>query len=229
MNTYFSWKVFWNEAPKILGKLPVTFEIVIVSMVTGMLLGALLAFIRIKKIPVLSQLSTIYISFIRGVPVIVQLFIVYYGLPMILGRYGIDTSEINKMLFIFVTYGLNQSGFMAEIFRSSIQSVPFGQKEAGYSVGLTESQTFFSIILPQAVKVAIPNLETMFIVLLKSTALAYMVGVIDMMGKVKQLSSIIFRTLEGYTCVAIVFVVVSLVLEKIFEVINKKLQFGAAI
>lgn len=229
MGTYFSWDEFRSSFPKILAKFPVTLEIVIVAMLIGLLLGIVLALFRIKKVPVLSQLAGIYISYIRGVPVLVQLFVVYYGLPMLLRHFDIDTSSIDKILFIYVTYGLNQSGFMAEIIRAAIQSVPIGQTEAGYSVGLTESQTFRRIVLPQAVKVAIPNLETMFIMLFKSTALAYMVGIIDMMGKVKQLSVLTHRTLEGYTCVAIIFVVLSLVLERVFELVNKKLKYGSKI
>lgn len=229
MGTYFSWDVFKRSFPKILAKFPVTLEIVLVAVLVGLVLGVILALFRIKKIPVLSQLAGIYISYIRGVPVLVQLFIVYYGLPMLLRRFDIDVNNINKIIFIFVTYGLNQSGFMAEIIRAAIQAVPIGQTEAGYSVGLTESQTFIRIVLPQAVKIAIPNLEMMFIMLFKSTALAYMVGIIDMMGKVTQLSVLTYRTLEGYTCVAIIFIVVSLVLERIFELINKKLKFGSKI
>jgi L-cystine transport system permease protein len=221
--------VFKSSFPKILAKFPVTLEIVVVATVIGLLLGLLLAFMRIKKIPVLCQLAGIYISYIRGVPVLVQLFIVYYGLPMILRSYGIDTSHINKIIFVFVTYGLNQAGFMAEIIRASILSVPVGQTEAGYSVGLTEFQTFQRIVLPQAIKVAIPNLETMFIMLFKSTALAYMVGIIDMMGKVSALAVINFRTLEGYLCVVIIFAAVSLFLEHLFEWINKKLRYGNTI
>lgn len=230
MNRFFDTEVFQYSFPRILAKFPVTLQIVLVATVTGLLLGAGLAYVRTRHTPVLSQLAAVYISYIRGVPVLVQLFVIYYGLPMLLREVaGIDTRNLDKMIFIHVTYGLNQAGFMAENMRSSIKSVPAGQWEAGYASGLSGFQTFRRIVVPQAARVAIPSFETGFVALFRSTALAYMVGIADMMGQVRVLSNVTFRTIEGYVCVMIIQVVISLVLERLFSLLNRKLRFGKKI
>lgn len=230
MNRFFDADVFQYEFPRILARFPITLQIVLVATVAGLLLGAGLAFVRIRRTPVLSPVAGVFISYIRGVPVLVQLFVIYYGLPMILREAaGIDTRDMDKMIFIHVTYGLNQAGFMAENMRSSVKAVPAGQWEAGYASGLTGFQTFSRIVVPQAARVAIPSFETGFVALFRSTTLAYMVGIADMMGQVRVLSNTTFRTIEGYICVMIIQVVISLLLERLFGLLNRKLRFGKKI
>ncbi len=225
-SSFFSWERLVDVFPQILAKLPVTFEIVLVATVIGLLIGTLFAVIRIKRIPILNQITFLLISFLRGTPAIVLLFVVYYGMPMMFRvLLHIDLSDTNKILFVFATFGLNQAGYMAEQIRAAILSVPIGQTEAAYSVGLTQWQTFTRIIFPQAIRVAIPGLETMFVTLFQDTALAYMIGVVDMMGKVKLLAAVTFHSIEGYTCVAVIFIVISLLLERLFAMINRKMAF----
>lgn len=125
---FFSWERFADVFPKVLVKLPVTFEIVLMATVIGLCLGTILAMIRIKKIPVLNQIAFLMISFFRGTPALVQMFIVYYGTPLLFRSvFGIDLSGADKLLFVFITFGLNQSGYMAEQIRAAILSVPEGQ------------------------------------------------------------------------------------------------------
>ena len=225
-SSFFSCERLADAFPQILEKLPVTFEIVLVATVIGLAAGTLLALIRIKKIPVLNQLAFLLISFLRGTPALVLMFVVYYGMPMFFRAVlHIDLSDTDAMVFVFVTFGLNQAGYMAEQIRAAILSVPVGQTEAAYSVGLTQRQAFTRIVFPQAIKVAIPGLETMFVTLFQDTALAYMIGVVDMMGKVKLLAAVTFHSIEGYTCVAVIFIVISLVLEKLFSILNRKMAF----
>ena len=189
---FFSWERFADVFPKVLVKLPVTFEIVLMATVIGLCLGTILAMIRIKKIPVLNQIAFLMISFFRGTPALVQMFIVYYGTPLLFRSvFGIDLSGADKLLFVFITFGLNQ--------------------------------TFRRIVFPQALKVAIPGLETMFVTLFQDTALAYMIGVADMMGKVKLIAASTRHSMEGYVGVAIIFAVISLLLEEIFTVVNRRM------
>lgn len=230
MANFFIPELFFYDFPRVLAKFPITLKIVLAAVVIGLGLGSVLALFRIRKTPVLSQLAAVYISYIHGVPIVVQLFMIYYGLPMLLRAvWKIDTRSMDKMIFIYVTYGLNQAGFMAEIIRGAVQSVPKGQWEAGYSVGLSAPRTFFGIILPQSVRVALPSFETDFIGLFRNTALAYMVGIVDMMGQVSVLSSTTFHTLEGYLCVVVIQVVISIILEQLFGILNKRLTFGKKI
>lgn len=143
-----SWERFVYFFPKVIVKFPVTLEIVLISFGSGLLLGCLLAWIRIKKIPVLSQIAAVFISYIRCTPVICQMFVVYFGVPALLGQMGIDSSAIDRVVYIYIAYGLNNGGFMGETIRSAVLAVPMGQTEAGYAAGLTGWQTLVHIVAP---------------------------------------------------------------------------------
>ena len=226
MGEFFSWSTVWENFPKVLAKFPVTLEIVIGSFAIGLLLGCVIALLKIHKVPVFSQLGSIYISYIRGTPILVQLFVTYYGIPQVLSSvFHINVNTWDKMIYVFIAYGLNQAGFLAEIIRGSITSVDASQTEAGYSVGLTEMQTFVRIVLPQATRIALPSMGTTFITLFRSTALAYMLGVIDIMGKAKNIGVTSFHTLEGYVDAALIFIVVSIILEQLFNFLNRRLDY----
>jgi L-cystine transport system permease protein len=224
---FFSFRRVIEYFPKVLSKLPVTLNIVLVSIGIAVILATAIATIRIKKLPVLSQLAATYVSFVRGTPILVQLFLVYYGMPLLITFFAGKniTSEWNKLIFVYIAYGLNEAGFLSEHIRAAILSVPSGQSEAGYSVGLTGIQTFFRIVLPQASRVLIPGFSTMLVGLLPATSLAYMLGVTDMMGKVKAIGTVTFHTLEGYFCAAVIFVLASFVLERIFNRLSEQLNY----
>lgn len=221
-----SWELVATYFPKILAKFPVTLEIVLFSFVIGILLGTVLAMIQIKKVPVLRQIATVYISYVRCTPVICQMFVIYFGIPAVVSTLGGSTAGVDNILYVIIAYSINMGGFLGETIRSAIQSVPAAQTEAGWTVGLTGSQTMLHIVAPQALRVAMPMLGTTFISLFQATALAYMVGVLDMVGKAQSLGAISGHTLEGYVCCAAVFALLSLVLERVFGMINRKLDFG---
>ena len=226
----FSTERFLKYFPKILEKFPVTLIIVAASIFFGVLLGLGMAIVRIRKVFLLNTLSQILISYVRGTPVIVQLFVVYYGIPVFVNHiFHIDINSWNKMIFVLITYALNQGGFIAEHFRAAIQAVDAGQTEAGYSVGLNERQTFLRIVAPQAFIIALPGLSTLVIGLFHGTALAYMVGIMDMMGKVKSISAITYHSLEGYVSVTINFTVVSILLEQVLKLLNYRLSNQRAV
>jgi L-cystine transport system permease protein len=139
-------------------------------------------------------------------------------MPVLLNNvFHIDISHWNKMIYVYVAYGLNQSAFLAEIIRAAVHSVDIIQTEAGYSIGLTERQTFTRIVVPQAFVVAVPQLETAFVTLFRATALAYMLGIIDVVGKAKSIGVNTHHTIEGYVCAAIIFTFTSIILEQIFK------------
>lgn len=222
----FAWKYVADYFPIIITKFPITLELVIIPFIASFLLGFAIAIARLKKIPGLEQLLALYVSYVRCTPVITQMFIVYFGLPMVLINFGIDANKWNPIIFVFIAYSINISAFLSETIRSSILAVPVGQMEAGYAVGMTSFQTMRGIIVPQALKISLPMLGNLFIGLFQATALAYMVGVIDMIGKARNLSTSYGHLLEGYVCCAIVFAIISLTLEVIFRFINKRLAFG---
>ena len=188
-------------------------------------MGSLIAFVRVEKIPILSQISAVFVSFIRGTPILVQLYVVYYGIPTLLEGVNIDVSSWNKIFFIYITYGLNTAAFQSETIRAAILSVPATQKEAAIACGLTRFQMYRSVILPQMVRVALPSFGTTTVALLQDTSLAFTIGVIDVVGKAKAIGAVTFHTLEGYVGAAIIFIVLSFVLERIFAWLEEQMKF----
>jgi L-cystine transport system permease protein len=222
MPKFFEWKNILYFLPKVLASLPTTLTIVLVATVSGLVLGFLLAFVQLERLPVLKQLSRVLVSFIRGTPIIIQMFIVYYALPMILLKAGINITRWDKIYFIYITYGINTGAYFSEIIRSSILAVPKSQKDAAAAVGLTKAQAYYRIILPQSVVIAIPSLGTSMTSLLQDTSLAFALGVLDVIGRVRALGSITSRVLEGYVVAAFVFIALTIVLEKLFGFIEAK-------
>lgn len=229
MGNIFDFKLIFEYLPSILACIHITLLITLLATVVGMLLGAVIALVRIYKIPVINYLSILYISFIRGTPIIVQLFIVYYGLPEVLIGIGIDINRWDKLNFVLITYVLNNAAFMAEIIRSSVTSVPIGQTEASYSIGMTRWQTFYRVIAPQATIIALPSIGTSIINILQDSSLAFVLGVIDVMGQAQAIGSRTLHKFEGFIAAAIIFVVLSLLLEKVFSTIQKRVTFGKII
>jgi len=224
---FFSFERVVKYFPKVLSKFPVTINIVLVSITIALVLGTIVALVRIKKIPILSQLAVIFVSFVRGTPILVQLFLIYYGIPLFaVWMFGSNiTTNWNKLIFVYIAYGLNEAGFLSEHIRAAIQSVPAGQTEAGLTIGLTGTQTFVRIIAPQALRVLLPGFSAMLIGLLPATSLAYMIGITDMMGKINQIGVSTYHSLEGYFCAAIIFVITSFALERVSVMTIKQLDY----
>ncbi len=224
MESYFNIELVFKDLPQLLSRLHVTLLIVLSATIIGLFLGAILALFRVYKVPILNHITIIYISFIRGTPILVQMFIVFYGLPMLLMLVGININRWDKLYFVIVTYGLNAAAFNAEIIRAAITSIPEGQAEAAYSVGMTKLQTFLRIIAPQSIIIILPTFGIGLIGLFQDTSLAFTLGIIDVMGKVNTIAASTYRSLEGYVSAALIFLVLSILLEQLFSLMDKKLQ-----
>jgi L-cystine transport system permease protein len=224
MENYFNISLVFKYLPQLLSRLHITLLIVLSATVIGLFLGVILALFRLYKIPVLNQIAIVYISFMRGTPILVQMFIVYYGLPMLLMKIGININRWDKLYFVIITYGLNAAAFNAEMIRAAIISIPEGQAEAAYSIGMTKLQAFSRIIAPQSVIIILPTLGITLIGLLQDTSLAFTLGILDVMGKVNAIAANTYRSLEGYVSAAIIFFVLSILLEQIFSIVEKKLH-----
>jgi L-cystine transport system permease protein len=209
--------------PKLLASLSVTFEIVAIAILVGLFLGIFIAIIRMFRIPVLNQVMTVYISFMRGTPLIIQLYLVYYGLPMLVyNLFGVDINGWNKLFFIITAYALNEAAFLGEIIRGAILAVPELQTEAGYSTGMTYFQTFIHVVFPQAIRIAIPSFSTDLIGLFQGTSLAFLLGAVDVIGKARIVGNNSGHVLDTYVDAAIIFIVISVLLEFIFHKIQKR-------
>lgn len=225
MNEYLSLDVVLSFLPKIVVQLPVSLLIVGFSLFIGVVLGVALALARIAKVPVLSQIAVVFVSFIRGTPEIVQVFIVYYGVPLLVeGLTGVNIDGLPALYFVILAFGLNQSAYASELFRGALLAVPAGQYEAGAASGLTRWQTYWRIAIPQAAVFAMPGFGNQVVYMFQDTALAASLGVLDMMGKAMTLGSASGQQLNAYAAAAIPFVIISLVLALVFRFMSDRIS-----
>lgn len=226
----FAPEVIPQIIPSILEKLPVTLLMTAVSAVIGLSLGFVIALVKIRKTPVLSQLLNVFVSFMRGTPQLVQLFLAFYGFPLVVRwlnaqmGWGINVNGIPALLYVFVALGLNEAAYNSETFRAAILSVNKIEIEAAKSIGLTNSQTMRRIILPSALIVAIPNLGNSLISLLKGTSLAFTVTVIDIMGQARIIAGSNLRFFEAYIAVAIIYWIICIIVEQLVRRLERKLN-----
>lgn len=209
--------------PVILKGLPNTLLLTFFSMIVGLVLGFLLALVRLKRIPVLSQAATVFISFIRGVPLYVLIFLSYYTLPLLLKRvlanFGIviKATDISAMSVALMCFTLFTSVYLSEVVRGALLSVNMGQMEAAYSIGMTELRAYIHIIIPQAVISAIPNYANLFVLVLKSTSLVFAISVADIMAVAKTEAEFSFHYLECYGIVAGIYLLLCILLSVGFK------------
>lgn len=215
MNT-IDWEFMISAFPTLIQALPITLFMAIAAMIFAIIGGLNLALITKNKIPVLHQLSKLYISFFRGVPTLVQLFLIYYGLPQLFP----EMSKMTALTAAIIGLSLKNAAYLAEIFRAALNSVDDGQLEACLSVGMTKFQAYRRIILPQAIRNAIPATGNTFIGLLKETSLAFTLGVMEMFAQGKMYASGNLKYFETYLAVAIVYWVLTIIysiLQDLFE------------
>ncbi|MDR1568178.1 MAG: amino acid ABC transporter permease [Streptococcaceae bacterium] len=225
----FDIEAVWSAIPKLIKMIPVTLEITFVSMLIGLILGLFFAIIKMNKIPVLYQILLVFVSFIRGTPIVVQLYLTYSGIPLFL-KYLNSINDTNyninavpAMLFVLVTYGLNEAAYQSETIRSALLSVDSGQIEAAESLGMTYPQILRRIILPEATVVAVPPLANALMGLLKGTSLAFVAGVVEMTAQVKIIAGNNFRYFETYIAVALIYWVLNIIVEFLVHLLEDKL------
>lgn len=156
------------------------------TLVFSLPLGFCVSFCRMSKNPVLRWITKIYISIMRGTPLMLQLFVVRYG-PYFL--FGVQLSSSYDIYAVIIAFVVNYAAYFAEIYRSGIESVPVGQYEAAQLLGFGKSRTFFKIILPQVIKRVLPSVTNEVITLVKDTSLAFAIGIIEMFTRAKQIAA----------------------------------------
>lgn len=223
MNEPVNWLSLFGQ---VLQQLPLTLLIFVLSFVFALILGFVLASIRIKKIKILSTIVRVYLSFIRSTPLILQLFLAYFALPQLLLIIQIDINHFSRLFFVILAFTLHTGAYLSEIIRAGYQSVDYSQIEAGLSVGLSYPRILKEIIIPQALRNSIPNLTTQIIELLKDTSLAFTIGIIDMMGQVKLIigNNYGLGMLEVYVVISIIYWSITLIIQSTFALINKRAQ-----
>ncbi|MGR3759505.1 amino acid ABC transporter permease [Roseobacteraceae bacterium NS-SX3] len=190
--------------PVLLGYVPLTLFMAVVGMGLALILASLLAVERVVRVPVLDQAVVLFISFFRGTPLLVQLFLFYYGLPQVLSF----LTQINGVTAAIMGLTLHFSAYMAESIRAAITGVDRSQWEAAQSIGMTQMQMMTRIILPQAARIAAPTLVNYFIDMIKGTSLAFTLGVTEMMGATQKEAAGSFLYFEAFLVVAVLYWVI---------------------
>ena len=196
---------------------PITLFLAVTSMLLAAMLGLSIALIKQFQVPVLSSLAAIYVSFFRSIPTIVELFLIYYGLPQIFPMF----SKMEALSATILGLSLKNAAYLSEIFRAGLLSVDEGQMEACLGVGISKLYAYQHIILPQAFQNALPGMSNTFISLIKESSLAFTLGLVDLFAQAKLIASDSFRFFEAYLAVAVIFwalVVVMTVIQQRLEI-----------
>ncbi|MDR0513842.1 MAG: amino acid ABC transporter permease [Coriobacteriaceae bacterium] len=215
--------------PKLLPYLFVTLEYVAFSLLFGSLLAALLTSAKLSRFRILRGLAFGFTTIMRCTPSIILLFLVFYGLPpLVRGVFGIDIEHWDVVVFVSTTFTLFLGASLSELARSAFQSVDSGQSEAAACVGMNRAQALRRIIVPQVFYLMLPNMGNTLQFLIKEGSLAYMIGLIDIMGRafIMNSTSMGAHVLEIYLALALVFWVLSLAIERGFSLLEQRLQAG---
>ncbi|CYW59677.1 amino acid ABC transporter permease [Streptococcus suis] len=211
------WQLLLDSFSQILVPgLLVTIPLTILSFTFGLLIAIGTALVQIAQIPILKQVARFYIWVVRGTPLLVQLYVIFFGLPSL----GIVLDAFPSAVLVF---SVNTGAYAAETIRASIESVPKGQLEAGYSVGMSFAQTMRRIILSQAFRVAFPPLSNTLIGLVKDTSLAANITVLEMFMATQQIAARTYEPFALYCEVALVYLLFSTILTKLQAYGEKKL------
>lgn len=201
--------------PMLEGALFTTIPLTLITFVIGIILATFTALARISNSRILQWIARIYVSIIRGTPLLVQLFIIFYGLPTL-------QIEIDPYPAAVIGFSLNVGAYASEIIRASILSIPKGQWEAAYTIGMTYPQALKRIILPQATRVSIPPLSNTFISLVKDTSLASLILVTEMFRKAQEIAAMNYEFLIVYFEAGLIYWMICFLLSIVQQILEKR-------
>ncbi|MFD0589466.1 amino acid ABC transporter permease [Paenibacillus sp. GCM10027627] len=214
----FDLSYFVNSLPRLLSYLPITLMLAVLSMLFAVILGIILETMIRSPLKALSVSANAYILFFRSTPLLVQLFLLYYGLPQIIP----SLSAMDAFQATVIGISLNNGAYLAETFRGAIDSVDRGQMEAAQSVGMTRLQSFYRIVFPQAYRIALPSLGNTFLVIIKETSLGFTLGLTEMMGQAKLMAADTLKVMETFLSVSLLYLIVALLFGKFQGKLEKK-------
>jgi cystine transport system permease protein len=210
--------LFEFAAPVMLKATGYTLLFAVSAMVLGLALASIVALLRVLQVPVLAQAAAVYVSAMRGTPLLVQVFLVYYGLPSV----GIEFTPVTAGILALT---LNVAAYLSESLRGAVLGVPQGQWMAGTSLGLTRIQTLRHVVAPQALHMAVPSLSNSLISLIKDTSLVSVIAVTELMLATKELISTTFQPFPLYLGAAGIYWVLSLLFERVQRFMERRLAF----
>lgn len=203
----------------------VTLEVVLQAFVLGCIFGGLLAWAKLGKSPLCRKLAYGYTTMIRCTPFIIMLFLVFYGSPYLLLPWGVDANVISKKVYTVIALTMYTSSNLSDNFRAAYLAVNKGQQEAALCVGMTELQALRRIVLPQMVFLALPMVSNVIVSEFQDTALAFTIGLVDLMGQAKVIDALGYNvhTLPIYTAAALIFWALAIVCEKVIKLVHDDL------
>lgn len=199
----------------------VTLKLSVLAIIFGLILAFIIAIVIDAKVPIVNKVFKVYISFFRGTPLMSQLFCFYFGVLPLLNH---DTMlRISSFYAALIILSLASSAYMAESLRAAITSIHKGQMEASQSIGMTYMQSMYHIILPQAIRVAIPTLFSSFINIVKDTSLVFAIGVKEMMAQAQLEGSSSYKYLEAFVCVLLIYWMITSIMTFVQSRLEKKM------
>ena len=213
---HFNFDLVVNSFPLLLVGAGVTIKITALSVALGVIIGLFVGIARISRIKILRVLSAVYVDFFRGTPLLVQIFLVYFALPVITGQ------RVDPFVAAIGSCGINSGAYVAEIFRAGIQSIDKGQMEAGRSLGMTWVQTMRYIIVPQAFKRVIPPLGNEFIALLKDSSLVSVIGFEELTRRGQLIIAKTYGSLEIWLSVAVIYLAMTLTISRFVAYLERR-------
>lgn len=206
-------------APKFLPGVITTLELAFLSILIGTVIGVIAAVLKMTNKKILIFIINIYITVIRGTPLLLQLWFIFYGLPGM----GI---EIDRFPSAIIGLALHNGAYISEIFRGAIESIHFGQKEAAVSLGMTRAEALRRVILPQAVRRAIPSLGNQFIIAIKDSSLASVITITEIMLLARQYVAATFNVFPIFFVAGSYYLIITMGLTKLLSIVEKKLKVG---
>lgn len=208
-----------NLIPQLMQGLGETLKVFIVTLIISIPLGIVVAELRLSKIKIVSVLTEGYIFIMRGTPLLLQIFFIFFGLPLVSNSLAID-----RFPAVIVAFSLNYAAYFGEIFRAGINSIDKGQYEGAEVLGLSKGQTFFRIILPQAIKIILPAVSNEVTTLVKDTALVYVVGLSDLL-KIAKSAANRDASILPFFVVAVVYMIIIGFLSTLMKRIEKRFEY----
>lgn len=213
-------EVIWEALPNLLLGAIVTLQLTAISILLGMAGGSLIGILRLSPNGFVRFFARVYVDFFRGTPLLVQIFMIYFGFPTLLRGFGVPFT-LNQWSAAILALTLNSAAYIAEIVRAGIQSIEMGQREASQSLGLGPVQTMRYVIFPQAFRRMIPPLGNEFISMLKDTSLVAVIGFEELFRRGQLIVSQNYRAFEIYASVAIVYLALTLLSSQAFSLLEK--------
>lgn len=209
---------------------------IILSLITVLLssiFGTVVALMKLSKIKILKVISTVFIEIVRGTPLLVQVYIFYYGIPEVLEKLGVYLPQVDIMgndftglFMIVITLALNSTAYVAEIIRGGIESINKGQMEAARSLGLTQSMAMRYVIIPQAIKNILPALGNEFITVIKESSIVSVVGIKELMFNAKTASGATLKVFTPYLAAAAIYFVLTFTLSKLLGIFERRMKLS---